>query len=206
VRKYLRMEQVQESKYERAPQATKLTAFHEAIVAAYYNNLGNIARCPITGWDDCLTTPGDLNPGPFINLLAGYWFNSNQSLPFAPPDAWGFDMGGHQYGAQGGFNGNAGAFAWAVMDGDVALVPGGEGPPALIPEPGTIALLGLGMLGLSFVARRSKRWYKSYYLRDSSALAASIAVLTSRASSGGGNTASIPRDLSHSSRHHPLVW
>ena len=34
VRKYLRMEQVQESRYERAPQATKLTAYHETIVAA----------------------------------------------------------------------------------------------------------------------------------------------------------------------------
>ena len=34
VRKYLRLEQVQEPKYERAARATKLTAFHEAIVAA----------------------------------------------------------------------------------------------------------------------------------------------------------------------------
>src|SRR5687767_2528178 len=34
VRKYLRMEQVQEPKYERAGRTTKLTAFHETIVAA----------------------------------------------------------------------------------------------------------------------------------------------------------------------------
>ena len=122
----------------------------------YYNNLGNIGRCPITGWNDCLTTPVDLNPGPFINLFgAVYWFNSKESLPFAPVDAWGLDMG-FQYGAQGGYNGNRGGAAWAVMDGDVALVDGGGGPPGLIPEPGTIALLGLGMLGLRFVARRSK--------------------------------------------------
>jgi hypothetical protein len=32
----------------------------------------------------------------------------------------------------------------------------GGGPPALIPEPGTLALLGLGMLSLGLVATRSK--------------------------------------------------
>lgn len=106
----------------------------------YYNNLGNIARCPTSGWNDCRTTPVQLNAGPFINLFAaGYWTGSNQSLPFAPPDAWAFDMG-DLYGVQGGFNGDTHRGAWAVMDGDVA---------ALVPETSSFAMLAAGLLGLA---------------------------------------------------------
>ena len=47
---------------------------------------------------------------------------------------------------------------------------------------------------------------QSISLRASFARAAPIAVLTSFASSGGGNTAGIPSDSIQSSRVHPVVW
>lgn len=113
----------------------------------YYNNLGNIARCPTSGWNDCRTTPTQLKAGPFTNLLkAGYWFGSNESLPFAPPDAWAFDMG-DLYGVQGGFNGNQRRGAWAVMDGDVTLVP----------EASSWAMFAAGLAGLAAVRARRRR-------------------------------------------------
>ena len=46
----------------------------------------------------------------------------------------------------------------------------------------------------------------AYDFLPCSAFAASIAVFTSRFSSGGGSTALRPSDFSHSSRHQPLVW
>lgn len=106
----------------------------------YYNNLGNVARCPVTGWAFCSTSPVTLNAGPFSNLFAaGYWFGSDEGLPFAPPDAWAFDMG-DAYGVQGGWNGEAKRGAWAVMNGDVA---------SLVPEANSRLMWGFG---LSFFA------------------------------------------------------
>lgn len=115
----------------------------------YYNNLGNVALCSIAGFSTC-SDPRSVpfNAGPFSNLLqAGFWFGSNAGLPFAPPDAWAFDMG-DLYGVQGGFNGDTRRTAWAVRDGDVSAVP----------EPGTGAMMGLALLaGMTGWRLRNRR-------------------------------------------------
>jgi len=102
----------------------------------YFNNLGNVSLCSTAGWASCgqpRTIP--FNAGPFANLLqAGFWFGSDAGLPYAPPDAWAFDMG-DLYGVQGGFNGDTRRTAWAVRDGDVTAVP----------EPGTGLMMGLAL-------------------------------------------------------------
>jgi hypothetical protein len=115
----------------------------------YYNNLGNIPLCSTAGFSTCgdpRTVP--FNAGPFTNLLqAGFWFGSDAELPFAPPDAWAFDMG-DLYGLQGGFNGDTRRTAWAVRDGDVAAVP----------EPGTGVLMGVALFaGMTGWRLRNRR-------------------------------------------------
>lgn len=115
----------------------------------YYNNLGNVARCSTAGWTSCgapRTVP--FKAGPFVNMYqVGYWFGSNADLPFAPTDAWAFDMG-DLYGVQGGFNGDTHRMAWAVRDGDVTAVP----------EPGTGVMMGVALLaGITGWRLRSRR-------------------------------------------------
>ena len=66
----------------------------------YFNTLGNVARCPVTGGFAACTDPSAprtvaFNPGPFINIAGDMWTNSNQDLPY-PADAWAFVF-------QGGF-------------------------------------------------------------------------------------------------------
>lgn len=109
----------------------------------WYETLGNKARC--TPGDAACNTPqpgwGLTNTGPFINMQSRvYWFG----LDFAPapPRAWTFDAWD---GWQDPFALQENLLnAMAVRPGDVAAIP----------EPGTWAMLTLGLTALLAVRRR----------------------------------------------------
>ncbi len=91
----------------------------------FYEELGNTAAVPIS------------NTGPFLNLStvqgwSEYW--SGTEYAPVPSSAWDFYF---YYGSQSSNNKLATNYAWAVRDGDVAVVPA---PAAVL----------LGSIGLSF--------------------------------------------------------
>ena len=124
------------------------TASHLAYM--YYQNLGNVARCPVTGWANCKDpyqprVPA-LKVGPFLNMEGHYWTNSDKDLPYA--DALVLEFTGLQYGAQSALNAAVPRTAWAVRDGDVSAVP----------EPGTWAMFALALgLGAALTSKRRGR-------------------------------------------------
>ena len=103
----------------------------------FYYNLGGTLGNPKTG-----TQTSVLGGQTLTGIqLPGYWSGTE----FNSGLAWNFAFSG---GSQGlGGKGNFGTPAWAVLPGDVALIP----------EPETYAMMlaGLGLMG--FVARRRKR-------------------------------------------------
>lgn len=141
-----------------APMSAYAGSTASALAYMYFNNLGNVARCqPTDSWSTCrdpvLPRLVDFNFGPFSNSRGVYWTGSNANVPF-PNDAWAFEYVGPGYGYQGATNsvGYLGrAYAWAVMDGDVAAL-------APVPEVGTSALMaaGLALLGLAMRLKRQR--------------------------------------------------
>lgn len=113
----------------------------------FYITLGNRSYCdpflsttstcsgPQTGW-------GLTKTGPFSNLQARFYWSATAG-PSVVQDGWGFDF---EYGSQGTRPSDLGAFAWAVHDGDVGVVP----------IPAAVWLLSSGLIGLIGVARRRK--------------------------------------------------
>lgn len=99
----------------------------------FFTTLGNSISCG--GGVSALS-----NTGPFTNVAMWYWSNTLDSdFPAAALDFFTYQ------GVQSSHEGFKVALsAWAVRDGDVASVP----------EPGTIALLGIALAGLGFSKRK----------------------------------------------------
>lgn len=117
-----------------------------------YHTLGNLgqfipndqdpqAQQEQPGW-------GLVNVGPFLNLDHGddthvYWTGTADETGLGNY-SWSYDV---DKGLQEAHGNGARFYAWAVRDGDVTQP---------IPEPGTLALLALGVASLAVVRRRAK--------------------------------------------------
>lgn len=80
----------------------------------------------------------------FTNVQSGYYWSGTEYAP-NPDGAWNFNFNN---GGQGADGKGSNLFAWAVHSGDVG---------AQVPEPGTLALMGLGLMGLLGFGRQQRR-------------------------------------------------
>ncbi len=128
---------------------------HSELAYMYYVNLAKLGYCTPNGGGSSATcnaqSGGGLYDGPmlpdgeslFTNLLNGVYWSGTQYPPYSN-HVWGFDTTvGSQYPNYKDYL----FFAWAVRPGDVAAVNN-------VPEPQTLAMLGLGLLGLAAARRR----------------------------------------------------
>lgn len=102
----------------------------------FYTELGGVASSSILG-------SGDADLALFSNVQSNRYWSGTE---FDASRAWDLDFNG---GRQSRLNQNGDLFAWAVHSGDVGA--------SSVPEPGTVALMGLGLMGLLGLTRRQRR-------------------------------------------------
>jgi len=105
---------------------------------SYYDTLGNSAQL---GWNTLNTSFIDAatnNTVSFINLKPIYYWSGTEYAR-STNNAWFFLA---SFGLQDFNFKSYNMYAWAVRDGDVGAVT------SSVPEPGTLAIFGLGLLGL----------------------------------------------------------
>jgi hypothetical protein len=117
------------------------TGLSSELAYMYYINLGYQAQ----PGDRTLPAPSSTNYNPFLNMAyRAYWSGTNGDLA---DRAWylHFHFGFQRQNTIG----DGGLYVWAVRDGDVAALGA--------PEPGTLALFGVALVGLGLANRRRKK-------------------------------------------------
>lgn len=105
----------------------------------FYTELGGTAGSSILA-------SGDPDLALFSNIQSNPYWSGTEYAP-DPSDAWVFFFNnGNQ---RAGLKDSGNLFAWAVHSGDVGA--------SSVPEPGTVALMGLGLMGLLGLGRRQRR-------------------------------------------------
>jgi len=108
----------------------------------FYTGLGATAGQPIT-------TTHNASYNLFTNIQSYVYWSGTEYASF-PASAFDFSIGGGVGGAQGSLAKVDTGYSWAVLRGNAAA--------ANVPEPASVALFGIGMLGLMAGLRRHRRF------------------------------------------------
>ncbi len=115
----------------------------------FYDELGNTGHRNTDGSYNTIPDAPDYflqNTGDFNNLVASWYWSGTEYADYTD-DAWRFPM--YFGGGQGIGDEVNGGYGLAVRSGQVSA--------SSVPEPGTVFLLGLGLLGFSGLSRRKGR-------------------------------------------------